>query len=62
MDERRAGRILGIFLAEVVYYSVLVGVGICSFRLLSKLLKIAIAREAMKSANKNNDYPDNDLE
>lgn len=62
MDERKAGRILGTFLADLVFFSVICGVGIFSISLLSKLVRIAIAREAMKSANQNTDYPDTDFE
>ena len=41
------------FLAYVVYFSVLLGIGLISGKFLSKLLKAAITREAMKSVAKN---------
>ena len=62
MDERKAGRIVGTFLADLVFFSFVFGAGIFSLSLISKLLKIAITREAMKSSNQNKDYPDTDFE
>jgi len=62
MDERKVGRILGTIIADLIYFSVICGVGIFSISLLSKLVRIAIAQEAMKSADQNNDYPDTDFE
>ena len=63
MDERKAGRIVGTVLADLVFFSLVFGVGVFSITLLSKLLRIAITREAIRSVNKNhNDYDDTDLE
>ena len=62
MDERKAGRIVGIFLADLVFFSVILGTGIFSIKIISKLIKIAITREAMKSINKNNNHANKDLD
>lgn len=62
MDERKVGRIVGTFLADLVFFSVVCGIEIFSISLVSKLLRIAITHEAIKSANKNNEYPDTDFE
>jgi hypothetical protein len=62
MDERKAGRIVGTLLADLVFFCVVGGIGVLSLNLASKLLRIAITREAMKSANPTNDYPETDLE
>lgn len=51
----------GTFLADIVYFSVILGLGVISVKFLSKVLKAAITREAMKSAakaNPENDYPE----
>ena len=61
MDEAKAGRIFGTFLADLVYFSAILGVGVISGKLLSKLLKAVISREIVKNAAKNkpveNHYP-----
>lgn len=61
MDERKAGRILGTIIADLIYFSI---VGVLSASLVSKLIRVVISQQAMKSAdqNKNNDYPDTDFE
>ena len=59
MDERKVGRILGTIIADLIYFSI---IGVLSASLLSKLIKIAISQQAMKSADQNNDYPDTDFE
>ena len=59
MDERKAGRILGTIIADLIYFSI---IGVLSVSLVSKLIRIAISQEAMKSAGKNNDYLDTDFE
>lgn len=62
MDERRVGRIVGAFLADLVFFSVIFGTGIFSIKILSKLIKIVITREAMKSINNNNNHANKDLD
>jgi len=66
MDDRKAGRIVGTFLADLVFFSLVCGAGILSLSLVSKLLRIAISREAMKSVmkndNPNNEYDNTDFE
>ena len=62
MDERKAGRIVGTFLADLLFFSVILGTGILSIKIISKLIKIAITREAMKSINKNNNRANKDLD
>jgi hypothetical protein len=59
MDERKAGRILGTIIADLIYFSI---IGVLSVSLVSKLIRIAISQQAMKSADQNNDYPDTDFE
>ena len=59
MDERKVGRILGTIIADLIYFSI---IGVLSASLLSKLIKIAISQQALKSADQNNDYPDTDFE
>jgi len=59
MDERKAGRILGTIIADLIYFSIIGGL---SMTLVSKLIKIAITREAMKSDNQTNNYTDTDFE
>lgn len=67
MDERRAGRIVGELLADLVFLSCIFGIGVISTSLLSKLIKFAITRELMRKIKKQNhahdqDYPESDLE
>ena len=59
MDERKAGRILGTIIADLIYYSI---IGVLSVSLVSKLIRITLSQQAMKSADQNNDYPDTDFE
>lgn len=59
MDERKAGRILGTIIADLIYFSI---IGVLSISLVSKLIRIAISQQAMKSADQNNDYPNTDFE
>ena len=59
MDERKAGRILGTIIADLIYFSI---IGVLSVSLASKLIRIAISQQAMKSADQNDDYPDTDFE
>ena len=53
MDKAKDGRIFGAFLADVVYFSALLGITIVSGKFLSKLLKAAITLEVMKNTTKN---------
>jgi hypothetical protein len=67
MDERKAGRMVGELLADLVYFSCILGMGVLSVSLLSKLIKVIITREVMRNVNKHNhandqDYPESDLE
>lgn len=70
MNEKRAGRIVGEVLADLVFFSCILGIGVFSTALLSKLIKFAVTREIMRNVNKNNqanhndrnEYPDSDLE
>ena len=59
MDERKAGRILGRIIADLIYFSI---IGVLSVSLVSKLIRIAISQQAMKSSDQNNDYPNTDFE
>lgn len=59
MDERKAGRVLGTIIADLIYFSI---VGVLSISLVSKLIKIAISQQAMKSSDQTNNYPDTDFE
>jgi len=59
MDERKAGRILGTIIADLIYFSI---IGVLSVSLVSKLIRIAISQQAMKNTDQNNDYPDTDFE
>ena len=59
MNERKAGRILGTIIADLIYFSI---IGVLSVSLVSKLIRIAISQQSMKSADQNNDYPDTDFE
>ena len=59
MDERKDGRILGTIIADLIYFSI---IGVLSISLVSKLIRIAISQQAMKSADQNNDYPNTDFE
>lgn len=52
MDEGQAGRIAGTFVADVFYYTLILGIGYISIKTASKLLKIAVTHEVMKSINK----------
>jgi hypothetical protein len=62
MDERKAGRIVGTFMADFLYFSIIFGTGIFSIKLISKLIKIAVTKEAMRSVNKQNNHANNDIE
>ena len=53
MDEAKAGRRFGTFLADVVYFSAILGIGLVSGKLVSKLLKAVITGQTMKSVTKN---------
>lgn len=53
MDEAKAGRITGIFLADVVYYCAILGVGVLSLKTLSGLLKTVVTYEVARQTIKN---------
>lgn len=57
--EDRLGRIIGVVLGDLVYYTFVFGVAALSLKLFSKILKSAIAWQFINKSKKHN-APDQD--
>ncbi len=59
--EQKAGRIVGTILADLLYYSCVLGVGVLSVKILSKIIKTAITLEIMRGVRKNEETDSHDI-